>query len=178
MQLSPELQSRASDGYGMLIGSLWWSRPYYPTRYERATLLAATLPQWAIATGITAAWVWTGFGSPEPWSILRPGKPEISPMDRQHWGARAINPQHTVTSISGLSLLCPQDTTLEVLLRGGPSDSGAAQIVMLTTETSEELREQLRARRTTSLQRAQAQQLLARVDLLRATYPDITRYTS
>lgn len=176
MQPDVVLHSRRSDGLGLLLGSLWWPRPYYPTRDERASLVASALPMWAIATGSTAAWVWSGFGEAQPWSVLRQRHPAISPIERTHWGAHAVNPDHhRVVTLAGLALLNRADTAREVLLGTGPIDSSAAQVFALSGETRAELQQQCGQRRTTATQREHAVRVLDRVDHLRRSYPDITR---
>ncbi len=170
------LHSWASDGLGTSYGSLWWPRPYFPGRYERARLVAAAVPDWAIATDSTAAWVWTGFGYPEPWRVLRRPAPAISPLERNAWRALALNSlHHRVVTISGLAVLTPEDTTREVLMGAGSPDIAATQVMMLTDHTTAALAELVLVRRSTATQRTHAAAVLQRLTQLRARYPDITR---
>lgn len=169
-------RSRESDGLGLVLGSLWWPRPYYPTRVERATLVAAALPAWAVASGGTAAWVWSGFGKPEPWSVLRRHSPAISPLERTRWAALTLNPvHHRVETLAGLSLLGIIDTVREVLLGTGAIDTAATQVCVLTAANYEQLAGLCSQRRASPEQRTHAQQVLTRVEQLRRSYPDITR---
>lgn len=169
-------RSRESDGLGLVLGSLWWPRPYYPTRVERATLVAAALPTWAVASGGTAAWVWSGFGSAEPWCVLRRHAPAISPLERTGWAALTLNPvHHRVESLAGLSLLGIPDTVREVLLGTGAIDLSATQVCVLTAANREQLAGLCNQRRASAEQRQHAQRVLTRVDQLRRRYPDMTR---
>jgi hypothetical protein len=167
--------SRQSDGLGVVLGSLWWPRPYYPTRVERAALVAQALPRWAVASGGTAAWVWSGFGYAEPWCVLRHQTPAISPLDRTRWAALTLNPtHHAVENLSGLTLLGVRDTVREVLLGAGDIDAAAAQVWALTNDDHQSLWNLCRQKRANNLQRHHAEKVLRRVDQLRSRYPDIT----
>jgi hypothetical protein len=168
--------SRQSDGLGVVLGSLWWPRPYYPTRVERAALVATALPRWAVASGSTAAWVWCGFGYAEPWCVLRHQTPAISPLERTRWAALTLNPaHHTVENLAGLALLGVRDTVREVLLGMGSIDVAAAQVWALTREDHGALWHLCTQKRASALQRHHAERVLRRVDQLRDNYPDITR---
>lgn len=175
--LSPALlHSWASDGLGTSLGSLWWPRPYFPGRYERARLVADALPEWAIATDWTAAWVWTGFGYPEPWRVLRRLTPAISPLERNQWRALALSPRHhRVVTIAGLAVLSQEDTTREVLVGVGSPDIAATQVMMLTNQSTSALAELVGRRRSTPSQRSHAAEVLQRLTQLLESYPDITR---
>jgi hypothetical protein len=74
----PELHALALDGVLWRDGSVIAGSASPPLHLERAALLAERLPDWAIAAGHTAGWVWTGLGHPEPWSLFRPLSPSIS----------------------------------------------------------------------------------------------------
>jgi hypothetical protein len=170
------VSSMKIQGFVILFGSLVWPRPYFPTRVERARLVAHAIPRWATATDATAAWVWTGFGQPEPWRVLRQRHPAISPLERTHWQAVELNPEyHRTQRIAGLSILSPADTVREVLLGSGNIDVAGAQVMMLTGETSHEIEARISQRRTTEAQRNHARRVLHRVEFLRQRYPDITR---
>ncbi len=160
----------------MRIGSLVWPRPYFPTLHERASLIAQVLPAWAIASGRTAGWVWTGMGQPEPWSVLRPLLPAPSPLERLEWGARTLNPvHHPVRTIQGLRLVAPEATALDILLHDHCPDVAAAQVVMLSGSATLSLRERCHERRMTPGRRNHLETLLGAVEALRECYPDITR---
>lgn len=169
-------RSRQSDGLGLVLGSLWWPRPYYPTRVERAALVAAALPAWAVASGVTAGWVWGGFGAPEPWCVLRHHTPAISPLERTQWAALTLNPtHHRIVNVAGLSLLTVLDTVRELLLGPSAIDTAAAQVFALTGADHVQLMGLCSQRRATGLQRQHATEVLHRVDQLHRLYPDITR---
>jgi hypothetical protein len=176
MHPSPPDQAMRSDGLVMIFGSLLWTRPYFPTRHERATLVKQALPRWAIASGNTAGWVWTGMGRPEPWTILRPSRPAISPLERTQWRARALNSaHHRVVVLSGLSLLTQTDTAREIALGEGPIDECAAQIHCLSRCSTAELPHRFHDRRSSATEQAHAAAVVGRLGQLRELYPDITR---
>ena len=163
-------------GTAMQIGSLVWPRPYFPTLHERASLIAQVLPTWAIASGRTAGWVWTGMGQPEAWSVLRPAQPAPSPLERMEWGARTLNPiHHPVQTIQGLRLITPEATAVDILLHDRCPDVAGAQVAMLSSSTTSSLRERCHERRMTKRQGRHLERLLSAVDALRECYPDITR---
>lgn len=163
-------------GTALRIGSLVWPRPYFPTLHERASLIAEVLPAWAIASGRTAGWVWTGMGQPEPWSVLRPAQPAPSPLERMEWGARTLNPvHHPVQRIQGLRLVTPEATAVDILLHDSCPDVAGAQVVMLSSFSTLSLRERCHERRMTQRRRRRLERLLSAVDALRERYPDITR---
>jgi hypothetical protein len=163
-------------GTAMRIGSIVWPRPYFPTVHERAALIAGLIPSWAIASGRTAGWVWSGMGLPEPWNVLRPAQPAPSPLDRMEWSARTLNPaHHHVEHFEGLMLVAPQAAVLDILLTEHCPDTAGAQVMILSESSTELLRHRCLARRTTSGQRSRLETLLAAVDALRRRYPDITR---
>lgn len=167
-------QALCRDGAAILFGSIAWPRPYFPTTTERAQIVAELIPSWAIATGSTAAWVWTGCGQPEPWSVLRRPSPAVSPLDRTQWRALARNPaHHRVVTIGALTLLNRRDTAREVSCGPGSVDVASAQVFLLLD--AEMSQKDLRERRTTQRERDHATRVLDRVATLRALYPDITR---
>jgi hypothetical protein len=163
-------------GTAMRIGSIVWPRPYFPTVHERARLIAGLIPSWAIASGRTAGWVWSGMGLPEPWNVLRPAQPAPSPLDRMEWSARTLNPaHHHVEHFEGLTLVAPQAAVLDILLTEHCPDTAGAQVAMLTESPTGALRERCLVGRTTSVQRSRMEEHLAAIDALRRCYPDITR---
>jgi len=176
MQLSVEQQSQVADGHSLRIGPMVWPRPYFPSRCERAALVKEYIPAWGIATGQTAAFVYTGMGSPEPWTLLRHPVPAISPMQRTAWVSSLVNPEnHRVVLIAGLWLTCPEHTVMETLLRKGPVEQAATQLFMLTTRSTEELAHDISSRRASPEIRAHAASVLRELEKLRTDYPDITR---
>jgi hypothetical protein len=176
MTITHREYSALRAGTALRIGSIVWPRPYFPTIHERAALVAGLIPSWAIASGRTAGWVWTGMGLPEPWNVLRPPQPAPSPLDRMEWGARTLNPaHHPVEYFEGLTLVAPEATVLDILLRDDCPDTAGAQVMILSESSTELLRHRCLARRTTSGQRSRLETLLAAVDALRRRYPDITR---
>jgi hypothetical protein len=174
---TPPEHSSISDGYSLSLGGLYWPRPYFPSRTERAVLIGQSLPHWAIPSGNTAGWIWTGMGLPTPLTVLRPNTPALSPLEREHWGAREVrNSRHTVVDVAGQSILDPLSTEIELLSHGRDIDSAATQILFLRS-----LREQVGqpiATRMSQSQREHAHAVLQRVRVLTERYPDITRYTS
>lgn len=179
--MEPTLLQRLSvrNGDSVMVGSLIQDRPWYPSLQERAMLVRNALPPWAIASGTTAGWVWTGMGTPDPWTILRPEQPAISPLDRTSWRARIRNPRHhDITRLNGLTLLERRSCVREILLGGGDIDMSATQIMVLTDEATKTLESRTHDRRASSHARAHADAVLLRLRYLRDTYPDITRYTS
>ena len=174
---TPPEHSSISDGYSLSLGGLYWPRPYFPSRTERALLIGQSLPHWAIPTGNTAGWIWTGMGLPTPLTVLRPSTPALSPLEREHWRAREVrDSRHTLVEVAGQSILDPLSTEIELLSHGRDIDSAAIQILFLRS-----LREQVGqpiATRMSQSQRERAHAVLQRVRVLTERYPDITRYTS
>jgi hypothetical protein len=118
-------------------------------------------------------------GNPEPWSVLRAEKPGLSPLERVVWQARIRIPKHDdITVLQGLTLLTPYSTVREILLGGGNIDRSATQLLLLTTDSRESLRSRWFERRASEETRSHAELILTRLEYLRETYPDITRYTS
>ena len=176
MTLNELEHSALRAGTALRIGSILWPRPYFPTVHERAALVAGLIPPWAIASGRTAGWVWTGMGLPEPWNVLRPVTPAPSPLDRMEWGARTLNPvHHSLERLEGLTLVGPEATVVEILLSEHCADAAGAQVTMLSKNPTEHLRQRCLERRTTPGQRHRLEILLAAVEDLRRRYPDITR---
>lgn len=179
MQPSVEEQSQVADGHSLRIGPMIWPRPYFPSLWERAALVKKHMPRWAIATGQTAAFVFTGMGTPEPWTLLRHAVPAISPLERTAWSSSLVNPDnHHLVEIAGLCLTNRMDTVLETLLRQGPIATAATHIFMLTSTPADQLLALTDARRAGPETRKFAHAVLAALTKLRADYPDITRYTS
>ena len=174
---TPPEHSSISDGYSLSLGGLYWPRPYFPSRTERALLIGQSLPHWAIPTGNTAGWIWTGMGLPTPLTVLRPRTPALSPLEREHWRAREVrDSRHTVVEVAGQSILDPLSTEIELLSHGRDIDGAATQILFLRS-----LREQAgrpTATRMSQSQRERADAVLQRMRVLAERYPDITRYTS
>lgn len=172
-------QAQVSCGYSLRIGSMVWPRAYFPTRVERATLVRTYLPSWAIASGQTAGFVWTGMGNPEPWTLVRYSLPALSPLVRTEWPSSLLSPRrHGVEEISGLPLTCQEDTAVEILLHEDNVDQASAQLLMLTDASVEDLREAALARRAAPRVRAFTEKVLLALSSYRSRYPDITRYTS
>jgi len=167
--------AQARRGESLVLGSLVHSRPWFPSRAERAKLVRHHLPTWAVASGITAGWVWTGMGSPEPWCVLREEKPGISPLDRVQWRARIRGAHHTVMHVSGLPIVSPRCTVKELLRGEGEIDVCATQIMMLSGWSTDKLSAVWQNNRSTSSQQDHQALVLHRLAYLRARYPDITR---
>jgi hypothetical protein len=176
MQPTVEQQSQVAEGHSLRIGPMIWPRAYFPSRFERAALVGDYIPEWGIATGQTAAFVFTGMGSPEPWTLLRRPVPAISPIQRTAWISSLVNPaNHRLVCLAGLWLTCPEHTVMETLLRRGPVRQAATQLLMLTNRSAEELAQDIAVRRAGPETRIFAATVLTELTKLRATYPDITR---
>jgi len=176
MELTVCEQAQVANGYSLRIGSMMWPRPYFPTRVERARLVRNNLPGWAIASGQTAGFIWTGMGNPEPWMLVRHSLPALSPLVRTVWPSSLRSPdRHRLEMISGLLVTCPDDTAIEILLHEADVDSASAQLLMLTRASVEELREAALARRAAPRVRDFSSKVLAKLEKYRRDYPDITR---
>ena len=171
---TPLEHSAISDGDSLSIGGLYWPRPYFPTRWERATLIGSVIPPWAIPTSNTAGWIWTGMGLPTPLAVLRPSTPALSPLQRERWRAREVrDSRHTVVSVAGFPVLDPLSTENELLSHAHNVDSAATQILFLRSlHHHGEI--QIPAR-VPKGQRERVHSILERVRLLTERYPDITR---
>jgi hypothetical protein len=171
---TPLEQASLADGESLSLGGLYWPRPYFPTRVERAALVAGAIPAWATPTGTTSAWIWTGFGVPTPLSVLRPSSPSLSPIERESWRARELREaHHHVTSVGGHPVLDPPSTEEELLRHAHNIDSAATQILFLRaigfpTRSRSRLR-------MSDTQRDWAHQIQERVAQMESAYPDITR---
>jgi len=171
---TPSQHSSLSDGESLSLGGLYWPRPYFPTRAERATLISEVIPSWATPSGITAAWIWTGMGLPTPLSVLRPTAPAISPLERERWRARELRShKHGVVRISGVQVLDPPSVEVELLRSPEPLDLLATQVLFLRS-LGFPLPEASMAR-LSAPQRERVTLIYERVHDLERLYPDITR---
>jgi len=171
---TPPEHSAIVDGEALSLDGLYWPRPYYPTRIERAGVVGANIPRWATATGHTAGWIWTGMGSPLPFAVLRPSQPAISPLERTQWKARELRQGvHLVEQIAGFRVLDTSSTEAELLTQSHDIERAATQIVFLRVLPSH--REASSALRMSAAQRDRAHLILERVRTLQDFYPDITR---
>jgi hypothetical protein len=168
----------ARQGLILIIGSLVFRRPWFPTLIDRALLVLNAIPRWAIASGVSSGWVWTGMGNPEPWSVLREEKPGISPIDRAQWKARIRTENHEMQMLAQLKILTPFHTARELLLGDGPLDVCASQVLMLAARHLDALEEACHSRRASAQSRRHAREVLDRVRLLIKAHPDMTLYTS
>lgn len=171
-----EQHALALDGVLWRDGSVIADSASAPLLAERVSLVAQVLPEWAIAAGHTAGWVWTGLGHPEPWSLFRPQHPSISPLSRAEWRPRSTKrPGMTTYSFGPLTLLSREATITDLLIAPGDDDVAAAQLYALSEDTS--LRrsiEQVRPALTTR-QRDRARVRTARVRQWWLDYPEVTR---
>ncbi len=171
---TPPEHSAVVDGEALSLDGLFWPRPYYPTRIERAGIICSKIPHWATPTSHTAGWIWTGMGSPLPFAVLRPSQPAISPLERTQWSARELREGvHLVEHIAGFPVLDTSSTEAELLTQSHNIERAATQIVLLRTMPSH--REASSALRMSASQRNLAHLILDRVRVLQETYPDITR---
>ena len=167
-------QSSLSDGEALSFGGLLWPRPYFPARVERATLVHSALPAWAIPSGTTAAWIWTGMGLPTPLTVLRPSSPAISPLVREYWKARELlGSRHHVTTVGGYTVLDPLSTEGDLFTHDDSIDSCATQILFLRALTHPSLPQS--ALRLSPVQRERMAFIEEKVAHLQRRYPDITR---
>ena len=121
------------------IGDVAWPQPSSPFSADRATLLAATLPRWAVAAGNTAGWVWTGMGLPQPWSLLCRKGPAPSPMARAQWKPRQrIVPDTSLRTLRGLVLLSPSETARDLLTTPGSDEAAVAPLFVLLEVAGDE----------------------------------------
>lgn len=117
------------DGLSWRHGTLLWPQSSPPLREERASLVAAAIPRWAHAAGQTAAWVWTGLGSAEPFDVMAPLAPAVSPIARATWKPRFVDTDTLqLRRISGLSLVSRSDLLTDLLTCLGDDQSVAAQL--------------------------------------------------
>lgn len=129
-----ELHAESLDGDTWRVGSLYSPGIAPPHLNERAALVAARVPQWATAAGHTAGWVWTGLGKPEPWDLICPTRPALSPLVRTQWKPRARRAASIQTTmVAGLCLLTPDANTADLLVSPGDDQVCAAQLYTLTT---------------------------------------------
>lgn len=171
---TPQELSAIADGEALSVGGLYWPRPYFPTRSERAGLIGQVIPGWAIPTGATAAWIWTGMGSPTPLAVLRPAKPALSPLARQLWRARELSPaRHTVVTVAGQKILDPLSAQNELLRHGSSIDGDATQLLFLRELHGDQRAPTLM--RVSGAQRDHVGAVLERMRTLQERYPDITR---
>lgn len=171
---TPPEHSAIVDGEALSLDGLYWPRPYFPTRIERAGVVAAHIPQWATPTSHTAGWIWTGMGSPLPFAVLRPSQPAISPLERQHWRARELRVgTHRVDTVAGYRVLDTSSTEAELLTQSHHIDRAATQIMFLRLVPTHVPAPT--ALRMSEAQRDLAYRILERVRELQRTYPDITR---
>ena len=162
------------DGEALSLDGLYWPRPYYPTRIERANLIAAHIPAWDTATSHTSGWIWTGMGSPLPFAVLRPSQPAISPLERELWRARELRtPDHKTATIGGHRVLDTSSTEAELLAQSRDIDRAATQIFFLRQEHAHLSADT--SLRMSAQQRERAHLIVERVLTLQETYPDITR---
>ena len=171
-----EQHALALDGVLWRDGSVIANSAGPPLLTERASLVAQVLPEWAIAAGHTAGWVWTGLGHPEPWSLFRPQRPAISPLSRAGWKPRSTKrPGMTTTSLGALRVLTREATVTDLLTAPGDDDVAAAQLYALSNDHSlTRSIDQIRAAVTTR-QRDRARVRIARVRQWWRDYPDVTR---
>lgn len=171
---TPPEHSAIVDGEALSLDGLYWPRPYYPTRAERAALIAVHIPAWATATSHTSGWIWTGMGSPLPLVVLRPTQPAVSPIERERWKARELRqPAHQTTAIGGHRVLDTSSTEVELLTHSHHIDRAASQIFFLRQEPAHVLAGA--SLRMSANQRERAHRIMERVLKLQEAYPDITR---
>lgn len=171
-----EQHALALDGVLWRDGSVTADSASPPLFAERASLVGSVLPEWAIAAGHTAGWVWTGLGHPEPWSLFRPQSPSISPLARAEWRPRSTKRAGMTTeTLNRLTVLSREATVTDLLLAPGDDDVAASQLYALSEEASlahsiDQVRGGLTVR-----QRDRARVRIARVRQWWRDYPEVTR---
>lgn len=122
----------ALDGRSWRQGSLISPHPAPPLLKQRAELVCERIPEWAVAAGHTAGWVWSGMGRAEPWSLLAPVAPAISPIARQEWKPRSQHGREgSFTSVGNLRLLSLEGTQEDLLTCDGVDEQIACQLFCL-----------------------------------------------
>lgn len=171
---TPHQHGAIADGEALSLDGIFWHRPWFPSRVERAGIMREVLPGWAIPTAHTAGWIWTGMATPFPLAVLRPSSPALSPLERQSWGAREFRDNHhTLSYIAGCPVLDEASTVVEILTRTHHIDRAATQILFLHNGLNSAAL--LPRPRMSPRQRERAHRILQRVHELADAYPDITR---
>lgn len=168
----------ALDGHSWRQGSLISPHPAPPLLKQRAQLVLERIPEWAVAAGNTAGWVWSGMGRAEPWSLLAPTAPAISPIARQTWKPRSQFGHETrLTSVDQLRLLNVEATQEDLLTCEGVDEQIACQLFCLIRPGAiQEVVERVRAR--SGYTTAKRERLRRRVTLTRLwwdAHPEVTR---
>ena len=171
----------ALDGHSWRQGSLISPHPAPPLLKQRAKLVYERIPDWAVVAGHTAGWVWSGMGRAEPWSLLAPIVPAISPMARQTWKPRSqLGFENALTSVANLRLLSLEATQTDLLTCEGVDEQIACQLFcLMRPETIRAIVD--RARQRPGYTATKRERLRRRVTLTRLwwdAHPDVTRYTS
>ena len=115
-------------------------------------------------------------GLAEPWVVLRREHPGLSPLERTRWSARLLNPaHHTLRTLSGLVLLDPDSTAMEVLLSPHSRDIATAQLFVLESLCGQDFPRLASRKRASQQARKNAGLTLQQLATLGEVYPDITR---
>lgn len=174
----PEEHALSLDGHSVRIGSMHWPHPAPPLLKERASMVSSRIPDWAIARGQTAGWVWTGMGRAEPWALIAPPQPAISPMARQAWRplTKRVAPEE-IAEVGALSLLSPRATVSDLLTCRGLDEQLACQLFTLLNQAT--IHEAVSAvSNSPGYSKTKRERLRRRVTLIRlwwAAHPDVTR---
>ncbi len=173
-----EENALALDGRSWRQGSLISPHPAPPLLKQRAELVYERIPEWAVASGHTAGWVWSGMGRAEPWSLLTPTTPAISPIARQTWKPRSQKGfEDALTKVGNLTLLSVDATQVDLLTCEGVDEQIACQLFSLIRPKS--IRGVVeRAQRRPGYTAAKRERLRRRVTLTRlwwAAHPEVTR---
>lgn len=176
-RLSPtEQHALALDGVIWRSGSLVHHLQEPPLLPERAHILRRRLPDWATIAGVTAGWLWTGLGRPEPFDLIAPSSPALSPIVRNQWRPRSPrrHPLETM-QIRGLQTLTREATASDLLVCRGDDDVVASQLYQLSD--SERLGEIARTALSGRRHRGQdrVRQRVSRVRQWWSDYPVVTR---
>lgn len=168
----------ALDGHSWRQGSLISPHPAPPLLKQRAELVFDRIPEWAVAAGHTAGWVWSGMGRAEPWSLLAPTVPAISPIARQAWKPRSRQGfDDVLTRVGNLRLLSVEATQEDLLTCEGVDEQIACQLFCLIRP--EKIRHVVeRARQRSGYTAAKRERLRRRVTLTRLwwdAHPEVTR---
>ena len=164
------------DGTTWRIDSLYFPGPAAPLLATRASVLAKRLPRWAIAAGHTAGWLWTGLGRPEPWNLIAPTTPAISPLSRTTWKPRTKRLEASqITTLHSLAVLSTEACVTDLLTSPGDDDVAAAQLYALCQPGTPSVLTEALPSRLTQRQRDRARVRIARVVNWWRDHPVVTR---
>jgi len=150
---------------------MFWPRPDPPLLSERFALVASAIPPGTLAAGQTAGWVWTGMGSPTPFSLIAKQQPAPSPLVRHSWKIRGTTPSpEDLVSRCGLECLTKQATADDLWECDGDDTVVSSQLFFLLGDHDD-----LATVSPGGLRASRRAEILTQ---WRSRYPWATRYTS